>query len=805
MPPRSPVNAARAARLALPLLVVIGLTLSALGPSNAVALGSGASAPTAPGTSTGVALGSALVEEARASLLTHASPVATARPAAGSGNWSLVNVSNASATPSARQLESLVYDPVDGYVVLFGGGNVNPVGQNNDTWTFSNGTWTHLPLALGPSTRRSASITWDAVDGYVLLFGGVNPDTFFGGQFQDSWSFLHGVWTNRTAATINASNTPSIRWNAQMAYDPGRRSTILFGGCYQLACTSSTNDTWSYVAGNWTNITSTVGHAPSVRGTAGIVWYPPDESLLLYGGSTPNQTVLGDTWELNPYGWTQLFPAASPPALGDQWMIYDNLTANVVLFGGLRYSVSPAAYAIGDTWTYANATWTNQTLNNTVAPSDRWGLQHAGAYDAAHGCGYLFGGADSNDNNLGDFWQYGCPSSGNSSGGGGSGGGSGGGGGGGSGGGGGNFAPQLLLVASPSNGTAPLNFNVSAQLTSSNLTGPYLLRLEADPSGASPAGWNRTLANWDGQLAIFSGLLTSVATYIIVGTVDSNVSGTWSPIAWGNATIVVGPTPSSAPPPSLSFSVTPGSGSAPLNVSIIATASGGASPYNLSVCLVGPSVAPNASGPCAPVGGTSGWNGSALTLVAGLNASGNYTVTGIAVDSDGGTATASAAVVVANASALAPLIVHASLSEPLTLVAGGATYGFATEVSGGLAPYSVQWSFGDGALGSAIPGSTVRHTYTVSGTYTATLTVTDALGHRASSQVGPLSVSLGAGVSGQGWATTGALVAGTLLGILAVGVIAWTTGRLVRRREALKWLRTLERARARDVPGPKRK
>ncbi|HKT05475.1 MAG TPA: PKD domain-containing protein [Rugosimonospora sp.] len=70
-------------------------------------------------------------------------------------------------------------------------------------------------------------------------------------------------------------------------------------------------------------------------------------------------------------------------------------------------------------------------------------------------------------------------------------------------------------------------------------------------------------------------------------------------------------------------------------------------------------------------------------------------------------------------------------STPLTAAAGAVpttgnaplTVAFTGSASGGTAPYSYSWAFGDGTTSTAQNPS---HTYTAAGTYTATLTVTDS-------------------------------------------------------------------------------
>ena len=63
----------------------------------------------------------------------------------------------------------------------------------------------------------------------------------------------------------------------------------------------------------------------------------------------------------------------------------------------------------------------------------------------------------------------------------------------------------------------------------------------------------------------------------------------------------------------------------------------------------------------------------------------------------------------------------------------GATDTFAGTVSGGIAPYSYGWTFGDGTTSSGSP--TPSHVYANPGTYTATLTATDNVEMSATSSV----------------------------------------------------------------------
>jgi hypothetical protein len=354
--------------------------------------------------------------------------------------------------------------------------------------------------------------------------------------------------------------------------------------------------------------------------------------------------------------------------------------------------------------------------------------------------------------------------------------------------------PILYLSVTPSSGPAPLFFNATAQVnTSSNGTANYSLVLDAFLGGTLV--WNATTANWPGSAITVPGVLNSSGTYSLVADASVFYYGAWHVVLINSTAMLV--VPGATSPPALSFSVSPANGSAPLNLTLSFVAVGGTGPYDLSVCREGPFALPNGTGPCTSIGSASLWNGSSLILLVNISTAGNYTIVANVSDALALNTSAFALVVVAPPVPVAPLSAKASAVAPNSITVDGATYGFVSAVSGGTLPYTIEWSFGDGAMGSSALGAITLHTYTSSGSYFAVLTVTDGRGTQVRSDVGPLAVALPIGPASPvpWWATSSVQLFSAIVGVLSVAILVAMVVRLGRRREALNWFREIEERR----------
>jgi N-acetylneuraminic acid mutarotase len=200
--------------------------------------------------------------------------------------WSDVNVAGA---PDARSAHAMVYDSDGGTVILFGG--VGDAGRFDDTWAYdpNANTWTDLnPIGILPSARSGHAIVYEPLSGRVILFGGYDGSLLL----NDTWAYepAANTWT----ALDPAGDVPSPRGNHRMVYDSGLGRVILFGG---YDGNTELGDTWAYdpVANTWSELHPT-GSVPAGREEHAMVYDPTGGRVVLFGGFDATDADLNDTW-----------------------------------------------------------------------------------------------------------------------------------------------------------------------------------------------------------------------------------------------------------------------------------------------------------------------------------------------------------------------------------------------------------------------------------------------------------------------------------------------------------------------------
>ena len=225
--------------------------------------------------------------------------------------------------------------------------------------------WTNASYAVGavaPSYRSNPEMAWDAADGYVLLFGG---NSVTGALETDTWTYLNGTWTNITSSVIG--HPPPIA-RAFMNYDPSTNSVILFGG--YLLGVSYVNYTWSYHKDKWTNLTSTADGPPTSDFTS-VASDPSDGELLAVVESNIEQT-----WTFKDGSWANITASAPPPLQPDSpSSVPFGLSPDPAEGGVLMLSeYQTVSGFFGATYLFKAGTWQNLTDQSPNAPLYPYGI-----------------------------------------------------------------------------------------------------------------------------------------------------------------------------------------------------------------------------------------------------------------------------------------------------------------------------------------------------------------------------------------------------------------------------------------------
>jgi N-acetylneuraminic acid mutarotase len=157
----------------------------------------------------------------------------------------------AGPVPPARSNASMVYEPSGARLLLFGGQAFREDGTArylDDTWAYdpSANAWTELAPSAGlvPSARSFHSMVYEPVGGRLMLFGGMD-ETYL---FSDTWAYepRSNIWTELMP---NGWSGPDPRAYSPMVYEPESGRVILFGGMTFDADGGLVfaGDTWAYV------------------------------------------------------------------------------------------------------------------------------------------------------------------------------------------------------------------------------------------------------------------------------------------------------------------------------------------------------------------------------------------------------------------------------------------------------------------------------------------------------------------------------------------------------------------------------
>ncbi len=291
---------------------------------------------------------------------------------------------------------SAVFFPPIARIVMFGGASEE--GLRDQQWQRApggtlggDGGWVDVTddLVVRPPARRDAMMAFDSTRNVLVLFGGTGA----GGALAETWEYRAngaspiGIWEKKQPST-----SPPARSLGAMVFHEGRGKMVLFGGYDSLV---ALGDTWEYDGTTWSPLP---GAGPSARFLASATYDSQADELVLFGGAPGSD----QTWTLGTNGvWTLQTPSTKPAARAGAPMQFSPTCNCSVLFSG---SLLPGLSGAGDTWEYANGTWT-QRATTRVPPARSYTAMTFDPFDGP-GRVILVGGSTGSTEALDDVWSY---------------------------------------------------------------------------------------------------------------------------------------------------------------------------------------------------------------------------------------------------------------------------------------------------------------------------------------------------------------------------------------------------------------
>lgn len=246
-------------------------------------------------------------------------------------SWSNINPG---LKPSARTRPAMAFDAARGETVLFGGGT----SFRNDTWTYDGSTWTQESPSTVPPVRFGAAMVYDAARQVVVLFGGFVPS---GQDAADVWEWDGSNWTQRPSLV-----SPPPRGAHRMVYHDDLQATFLCGG-YSTPNLSTLPDAWTWDGTSWTQ----VANMPDNLCDQALAYDPGRRRVMLFGGlriQNGTQTNLQAVYEFDGSTWiTRNPPGPLPIARSATAFAYDEVNGRMLVAGG-----STSFGTQFDTWSY---------------------------------------------------------------------------------------------------------------------------------------------------------------------------------------------------------------------------------------------------------------------------------------------------------------------------------------------------------------------------------------------------------------------------------------------------------------------
>jgi hypothetical protein len=163
----------------------------------------------------------------------------------------------------------------------------------------------------GFTSRRGAAVAYDAARAETVIFGGDD-----GRVLDETW-----VWNGTVLVQRTPLHRPPPRAEGTLVYDSVRQRLVLFGG-------STVNDTWSWDGSDWQQIATATN--PTTSSQIRTMVFDPVRDRIWLWAATPASS--GQLWRFDGTDWAMV-PGTPPwPSADDGMFAFDADTGTAALY-----------------------------------------------------------------------------------------------------------------------------------------------------------------------------------------------------------------------------------------------------------------------------------------------------------------------------------------------------------------------------------------------------------------------------------------------------------------------------------------